>query len=171
MTCGQQPPPGATFCPNCGGALNRAAAQPPPYAPPPYAPPPYAPPPYASPPQPAGPRQLSPSDSRNWAMGAHLAALVAAFFALAFVGPLVVWLLRRGDDAFAAEHGREALNFNLTALIVLVAGSIIGILTLGIGFIALAVYGVLWLVWTIQGAIAASNGRPYRYPLTIRFVS
>ena len=155
-TCGQMPPAGATFCPYCGGALNRPAGQPP----------------YTPPPQPTGPRQISPQDSRNWAMGAHLGALAGAFLAgFAFIGPLIVWLIRREDDAFAAEHGREALNFNLTALIVLVAGGIIGVLTFGIGFIALLVYGVLWLVWTIQGAIAASNGRPYRYPMTIRFVS
>jgi uncharacterized Tic20 family protein len=31
--------------------------------------------------------------------------------------------------------------------------------------------GLLYLVATIQGAIAAARGQDYRYPVTIRFVS
>ena len=158
MTCGQLPPAGATFCPYCGATLNRAAGQPPPYAP--------------APPL-SGPRQVSPQESRNWAMAAHLTALAGALLGglPAFVGPLVVWLVRREDDPFASDHGREALNFNLTALLIAIVGAIIGVITFGLGFIPLAVFAVLWLVWTIQGTIAASNGQPYRYPISIRFVS
>jgi len=40
-----------------------------------------------------------------------------------------------------------------------------------IGFLALPLVGLLYLVATIQGAMAASRGEDYRYPLSIRFVS
>ena len=120
---------------------------------------------------------MSQADSRNWAMGAHLTALAGVFLAgvASFVGPLVVWLMRRDDDPFAAQHALEALNFNLMALGIGVIGFFVSLGTLGLGLIIvvplLLVLGVLWLVWTIQAALAASRGEPYRYPVSIRLVS
>src|SRR3712207_5449439 len=68
------------------------------------------------------------SDSRNWAMAAHLSALVAAFVALAFLGPLLVYVVRR-DDPFVRAHATEALNFNLSMLIyAIVGGAILAVL-------------------------------------------
>lgn len=151
--------------------------------------PPPPPPPSSAPPPPSGPpasyapsAHVSgiPSESRNWAMGAHLSAFVGAWVALAFVGPLVIWLIRRDQgDAFAEHHAKEALNFNLSMLVYLVGGAIIGgiltVVTLGIGLIVLAPVALAlvvgWVVLTILAAVKASNGEGYRYPLTIRFVS
>ena len=153
-TCGAATPPQSAFCPTCGTSL--------------------AGPVHAGGPVPRPPG--APHDTRYWAMGAHLSAIAGALVGgvASFVGPLVVWLVRREDDPFAAEHGREALNFNLTVLLVVVVGMILGFVTIGIGFIVigplLLVLGVLWLIWTIQATIAASNGQPYRYPVTIRFI-
>lgn len=108
-------------------------------------------------------------ESRNWALFAHLSAFVAAWVALAFLGPLVVWLVKRHEDAFVEEHAREALNFNITVLILVAIG--IPLAFVGIGILLLIVVGIAWIVLTIRAAIAASNGDTYRYPLTIRFVS
>lgn len=124
----------------------------------------------------ARPGGVSQADSRNWALGAHLSALAGAFLGgvASFVGPLVVWLIRREDDAFAAAHALEALNFNLLTLGVVIAGFVVGFATLGFGFIftgpLLLVFGVLWLIWTIQASMAASRGEAYRYPISIRFI-
>lgn len=157
-----------------------------PSEPPPPPPPPASgePPPSGGPPAPqtaGGPHPSGvPSESRNWAMGAHLSAFVGAWVALAFVGPLVIWLIRREQgDAFAEQHAKEALNFNLSMLIYLVVGGIVGgiltLVTLGIGLIvllpvALALLAV-WVVCTILAAVKASNGESYRYPVTLRLVS
>jgi uncharacterized protein len=118
-------------------------------------------------------RPMSQADSRNWAMGAHLSAILGAMVGgiASFVGPLIVWLLRREDDPYSAAHALEALNFNLTALLIFVAGGIAALLTFGLALIPLIVFGVLWLVWSIQAAMAASRGEPYRYPMSIRFIS
>lgn len=131
----------------------------------------------SSPPPPpaAGARS---SESRNWAMGAHLSAFIGAWVALAFVGPLVIYLVRKDQDPFAEHHAKEALNFNLTVLVVMVVGVIAGLVlslvTFGLAllvFIPLgAAIGIGWLVLTIIAAIRASNGEGYRYPFTIRFV-
>ena len=120
---------------------------------------------------------LSPQDQRLWAMGAHGSAAIGALVGGlgSFVGPLVIWLIRREDDPYVAGHALEALNFNITVDLILVAGFLLGFLTLGIGFLIILPLvlgvGVLWLVFTIQGAMAASRGETYRYPMSIRLVS
>lgn len=139
------------------------------------------PPPPPPPPSPVGAGTgMSASEARNWAMGAHLSAFLGPPTALLiFVGPLVVWLIKREEDAFVAEHAREALNFNLSVFLYLIVGTIatfvLGLVTFGL-FLWLAVpVGIVatvgWAVLTIMAAVAASDGRSYRYPLTIRFVT
>ncbi len=109
-----------------------------------------------------------PSEVRNWALAAHLSAFAGAWVALAFLGPLVVWLVKRDDHPFIATHAREALNFNLSVLLYAVVGFVL--IFVFVGFLLLPLIGLMWLVFTIVAAIRASNGQPYRYPLTVRFV-
>jgi uncharacterized protein len=108
-------------------------------------------------------------EQRNWAMIAHLSAFAMFVGVPSFVGPLVIWLMKREEHPFIAEHGREALNFNISVLIYLIVAGIL-VLVL-VGFLLMIAIGIAWLVVTIQAAIAASNGQTYRYPATIRFVS
>jgi uncharacterized protein len=120
-----------------------------------------------------------PSDVRNWGLAAHLSAYVGAWVALAFLGPLVVWLLKREEHPFIDHHAKEALNFNLSFLLYGIVGGVlavpIGLLTLGIGLIPIiivaAVLLIAWLILPILAAVKAANGEGYRYPFTIRFVS
>ena len=137
------------------------------------------PPPWA-----AGPVPPGDPEARNWAVVAHVSGLAVGLVAspgLAFLGPLVVHLLRRDRDPFSAAHARAALNFQLTVLLASVALvalaiplALVGILTLGLGFVALAVLllvaFVLWLVVPILGALAANRGEPYDPPLTLTLV-
>ncbi len=131
-------------------------------------------------PAPMPQHSLTPAEQRNWAMGAHASALVLAFFGgLAVLGPLVVWLIKKDEDAYVAEHSREALNFQLTWLIggfvALVVGFVVALVTIGFGLVLLvpAAIGlfIAWIVFTIKGAVAASRGEHYRYPMTVRLVS
>ncbi|HET6920574.1 MAG TPA: DUF4870 domain-containing protein [Jiangellaceae bacterium] len=109
-----------------------------------------------------------PSEDRNWAMGAHLSAFVAAYIALGFLGPLIVLLVRGDRSPFVRRHAVEALNFNLTVLIYVVICVILALVL--IGFVLLIALGILYVVAVIIGAVRASSGEEYRYPLTIRFV-
>jgi uncharacterized protein len=125
------------------------------------------------------------SELRGWAIAAHLGGLVIGLATAAvfgFVGPLLVWLFKRDEHPFADHHAKESLNFQLTVLLVLVLSValaipalIFGVLTLGIGLVLLGVLAVVaavaWVVLPIIGAVKASNGEGYRYPLTIRFIS
>ncbi len=116
------------------------------------------------------------NDERTWALLGHLSAF-SAFFTAGFgcvLGPLVVWLVKRDSLPFAADQAREALNFNLTALIVWIALWIITIGTFGIGIFLTLPLGLallcVWIVLTIVAAINANNGQTYRYPLTLRLI-
>lgn len=114
------------------------------------------------------------SSLRTFGMLTHLSAFAGALIALAFIGPLVMWLIRRDEHPFLDHHGKEALNFNLSMLLYGVVGIVVSIATLGLGLVivvpATVVFFVTWVVTTIVGAVKANAGEGYRYPLTIRFV-
>ena len=138
----------------------------------PAAPPPPAPP--AGPPQPwppAGPPPSAAADAnaRQWAMIAHLSALAGLVIGLNWLGPLIVYLVKKDEHPFIADQSREALNFNLSVFIYIIVAAILILLVIGI--LLLPAIAIAWLVLTILAAVRASNGEPYRYPLTIRFVS
>lgn len=108
---------------------------------------------------------------RTWCVACHLSAL-AGFVIPAFghiLGPLLVWLIKRGDASEIDAHGKEALNFQISMLIYnLVAGVFCLVL---IGFALLAVLHILNVVFVIIAALKAGEGQIYRYPLTIRLLS
>lgn len=123
----------------------------------------------------------SPSrDERQWAMFAHLSALAGGLVSGTFggwgvfVGPLVIWLVKREQMPFVDDQGKEALNFNITVAIVLVALVAFSVLTLGIGLLIaiplFIVVGVAWLVLVIVATIRSNEGTAYRYPLTLRLI-
>ena len=109
-------------------------------------------------------------DARKWAMICHIIALVGLLGnGIGFlVGPLVVWLIKREDDPFIDEQGKEAVNFQLTMLIAALASALLVLVVIGI--VLLVVVGLLMVILPIIAAIQANEGTHYRYPLSIRFI-
>lgn len=131
-------------------------------------------------------------NGRGLAASAHVAAVAAAALTswsagiAGTVAAFAVWLLVRDSSRFAADHAKEALNFNLSMFLYAVVGCAFAALllgatvfTLGIGAIVtvpagialLAAAGLLAVMWLVCSAIAtvkALNGETYRYPLTVR---
>lgn len=124
---------------------------------------PYAPPSTAAP----VPGDVN-QDERQFAMFTHLSALLMAVGIPNFVGPLVLWLIKKDTMPFVDHQGKEALNFQLSFLIYGFIASIS--LFVLIGIVLLPLVGVVWLIFTIIAAIKANEGTPYRYPMTIRFI-
>jgi uncharacterized Tic20 family protein len=117
------------------------------------------------------PETLTPSrDVRKWATLAHLSALIGLLGnGIGFlVGPLVVWLLKREDDPFIEEQGREAVNFQLTMFLAFFLCLPLVLVVIGIPLLILV--GITMTVLPIIAAIKASDGKPFRYPLAIRFL-
>ncbi|MEN8040631.1 MAG: DUF4870 domain-containing protein [Actinomycetota bacterium] len=105
-----------------------------------------------------------PSDSRGWAVAAHLLPLVS----LAVLGPLFIWLIKRDEDPFVELHGREALNFQLSILIYSIVSGLLILVFIGILLLpAVLIFG---FVMMIIAAVKAANGEDYVYPLTMRLV-
>ena len=128
----------------------------------------YPPPQWQGHPGPTGSR-LDSGDERMWAGAAHWGAIVAMVVAMAFLGQLIVLLVKGNDSPYVRRQAVESLNFQLT---ILIAGVVSGLLILlGIGLILLPLVGLAWLVFTVIGAIKASAGEDYRYPLNLRMVS
>ena len=132
--------------------------------------------PSAPSPQPAATPAPTVNDERMWAMLGHLSAFSAFITGIGCVlGPLIVWLIKRDTMPFAAEQAKEALNFNITVVIVGVALGLFGIITLGIGFLIAVPLGCVlfvgWLVLTIVAGVKANAGEHYRYPFALRLVN
>ena len=124
------------------------------------------------PPPPSEPHMAgAPSaEERQWAMFAHLSALVGVIIPLgSIIGPLVVWLIKKDTMPFVNDQGKEALNFNITVGIAAIVGWILCFIL--IGFLVLAVLAIAWLVFVIIATIKANEGTTYRYPFTLRLVN
>jgi uncharacterized Tic20 family protein len=120
-------------------------------------------------------------DERQWAMLAHLSALVGyivtsgwAGSAGGFLGPLIVWMIKKDTMPFVDQQAKEALNFSITICIAFAVLWMFGIMTLGIGFLialpVMLVVGLYALVYTIIASMKAYEGVPYRYPIALRLI-
>ena len=109
-------------------------------------------------------------DVRTWNVLCHATALAGFFVPWAghILGPLIVWLAKRGDSPEINEHGKESLNFQISMLIYNVIAAVLCLVL--IGFIILAILHILNLVLVIVASIQASEGKFYRYPITIRLI-
>ena len=104
------------------------------------------------------------ANDRNIAVLTHLGGI---FFS--FVPGLLVWLLKKDENTFLGEQGREALNFQITLLIAyMVCYMLMFVL---IGFLLVAVVWLVNIVLCIVAATHASKGESYRYPLTLRLLN
>ncbi len=131
------------------------------------------PPPQDQPPTPpsgpmsTGPVYTGPSptqDDRTMAMLAHLLAIFTSF-----VGPLIIWLLKKDTSPFVDDQGKEALNFQITLLIGhMIAGAL---WLVCIGAFITAGLGIVGLIFCILAAVAANKGEAYRYPVALRLIS
>jgi uncharacterized protein len=110
------------------------------------------------------------SNVRTWNILCHASALLGVFFHFPghLLGPLIVWLAKRDDSPEIDAHGKESLNFQISMLIYNVIAAVFCLVLIGFAF--LAVLWVLNAVLVIVASIQASDGKFYRYPMTIRFI-
>jgi uncharacterized Tic20 family protein len=127
------------------------------------------------------PPALASAQERQWAMFAHLSVLLGGIVTSGwagsigfFIGPLVIWLLKRDTMPFVADQAKEALNFAITVSLACLALLIFTLLTLGIGALLtiplFAIIGITALVLVVIAAIKANEGVAYRYPFALRLV-
>ena len=105
-----------------------------------------------------------------WCVLAHALALFGFFVPWAghIIGPLIVWLAKRGDSAEVAAHAKESLNFQLSMLIYNAIAALLCLVL--IGLLILPLLHIVNVILVIVASIRASEGKYYRYPFTIRLV-
>lgn len=107
-----------------------------------------------------GPRHPERShEARNMAMLCHLLGLVG------FIAPLMIWLIEKDKHRFVYEHGREAMNYQISLLIYAAA-----LCLLVVGVFLLPVLLAVHIVLSIVGAVKASRGQAWCYPIAIPFL-
>ena len=116
-------------------------------------------------------------DIKTWNMLSHLSAL--AGFVLPFggnvLGPLLVWQIKKNEIPSVEQHGKEALNFQLTATIILVAASFVAFI---LSFVVIGVFlfpliglaGLAAIGLSVYAGIQANNGVEYHYPINFNLI-
>lgn len=161
-----------------------------------------APPPPAPPETPTlSPSTGPPSEDRTYATFVHISSL-SAYLGMPFgwfLGPLILWLIKKDESQFIDRHGRSAMNFNLTltlAVVLLYAFAFLAFFiaflatgasmaTMGpfgffpfaglpfVGFLLVGLAGLalmgVHIAFTAIAATRANKGEPYEYPFGIRF--
>jgi uncharacterized Tic20 family protein len=120
---------------------------------------------------PPAPTSSTSSEVRTWSVLCHASALLGLFFHFFghLLGPLLVWLIKRGDAPEIDANGKESLNFQLSMLIYDIIAGILCLVVIGIPILI-----ALWIlntVFVIIASIRTSEGKFYHYPFTIRFLS
>jgi uncharacterized protein len=109
-------------------------------------------------------------DERMWAMFCHLSALAGYVFPFGnIIAPLIIWVLKKDEFPLVNDQGKEAINFQISMTIYIIAAIILIILVIGIPLLILL--GLFDLLMIIIASIKANEGTEYRYPLTIRFLN
>ena len=106
-------------------------------------------------------RAWTPQEEKLAAVAVHVTAI---FFE--FLAPIIGYFFLKDKGPFVLHHAKESLNFSITVLLITVvlALSIVGLL-----FIWWAV-PTYWVICRIIAALQTSQGKFFKYPLTIRFI-
>jgi uncharacterized protein len=124
---------------------------------------------------------------RTWSMLVHLSALSVFIFPLGLVlGPLLVWQIKKNELPEIDKHGKEAVNFQLTVVIINIIFVVLLFGTLGASFfwrspllllapgfglgIIIWIVNLIAIILAVVAGLKANSGEFYRYPLAIRFI-
>jgi uncharacterized protein len=113
--------------------------------------------------------EVTAEDVSQWAILLHLSQLLVYFLPpFGLVAPFVIWQYKKNEMPEIDDHGKMVANWVLSAMIYLVASTVLCLLVIGV--VPLVVVIVLSIVYPVIGAVKASHGQVWRYPLTIDFI-
>ena len=106
----------------------------------------------------------SSSDDQTMGMLAHLLGIFTGF-----LGPLIIFLIKKDDSPYIRHHAAQSLNFQLTLMIAYFVSALLILVLIGLLLFPILFIGAL--VLQIMASVAANRGEMYRYPMTIQFVT
>ncbi|MDE0960618.1 MAG: DUF4870 domain-containing protein [Planctomycetota bacterium] len=106
----------------------------------------------------------------EWAMYLHFSLLAGYLIPIAgFVAPLIIWQVKKDELPELDAHGKIVTNWLISSLIYGVISFFLIFMIVGIPL--LAVLGILNVVFPIIGGLKANQGKCWKYPLSIQFIS
>ena len=107
--------------------------------------------------------------TRLWGMILHLSILSNFIVPLAgIIAPIVIWQMKKTELPGMDAHGKNAVNWVISAFIYgLVCIPLIFLL---IGIPILIALAVLSVVFPIIAGIKSNSGETWKYPISIRFL-
>ncbi|MFD3687972.1 DUF4870 domain-containing protein [Nocardiopsis sp. NPDC058631] len=103
------------------------------------------------------------SEERTTALLVHLSGIL-----LGFLGPLVMYLVKKDESPFLRHQSAQALNFQLLLMIGYVISVPLSFIFIG-GLLMLVLW-VMAIVFGILAGTAANRGEWYRYPFNVDWV-
>lgn len=108
-------------------------------------------------------------DERNYITIMHASQFAGTVIPLAgYIVPVLMWLQGKESSAAIDVHGKHIINWMISLFIYVCIASIL--VFVGIGVFMLVALGIINLVFVIKGAIRASEGIVWPYPMTIKFI-
>ena len=104
----------------------------------------------------------NPEQEKTLGMTCHLLGLVG------FLGPLIIWLIKKDVSPAVDENGKEALNFQLSILIYMIASWLL--IFVGIGFILMPLVWLSNVIMVIIASVKTNQGETFKDPLCIRLI-
>src|SRR5699024_6055153 len=118
---------------------------------------------------------VSDSDARLWSLFAHLSAIIGYIVGVGFLGwlgPLIIFLVYKDRDRYVRYNAAEALNAAIAvailSVVLWIGIAIIGVITLGIGFLLSPIAyipAVVHCIFAIVGAVKSNQGAWWNYPV------
>jgi len=103
-------------------------------------------------------------DSVTMGMLCHLLGIFTYF-----LGPLIIWLMKKDASPFVDDQGKEALNFQIVALIATLA-CFCACCVPPVVILLLSAVQITRIVFSVLATVEANKGVAYRYPLTFRLI-
>ncbi|MBL4611042.1 DUF4870 domain-containing protein [Halopseudomonas sp.] len=118
---------------------------------------------------PVTPPGLPSPEARKWALIAHLSGFLGCLIPFgSLIGPLLVWQLKKDQDVFIDDQGKEAMNFQISVAIAALISVLLMVIVIGFLLIWVVIIGAVILM--IIAAIKANEGKAYRYPFCWRII-
>ncbi|MCH2102604.1 MAG: DUF4870 domain-containing protein [Planctomycetes bacterium] len=87
-----------------------------------------------------------------------------------FIGPLVIWLIKKDESEYIDQHGREALNFQISLLLCSLVATFLSIITCGVGAVLFLPLVLLLWVGCFIAAMQGYKGELCKYPLALQLL-
>ncbi|MBL4835491.1 MAG: DUF4870 domain-containing protein [Pseudomonas sp.] len=108
-------------------------------------------------------------EARKWALIAHLSGFLGCLIPFgSLIGPLLVWQLKKDQDVFIDDQGKEAMNFQISVALASLICVLLMVIVIGFLLIWVVIIGAVILM--IIAAIKANEGKAYRYPFCWRII-